>query len=146
VPPAIRSLKTFQEEVNYIKTWLGLRIAWMDANLPILTEITETTRPVQAVQSIDLAQNYPNPFNDFTCIQFHLSVPANIKLEIINLAGQTVTTLLAGRRPVGTGVAYWNAITNNGEPVGSGMYISRLTVIMPEHPPQIQIRKIVLLK
>ncbi|HPG39951.1 MAG TPA: CotH kinase family protein [bacterium] len=146
VPPAIRSLKTFQDEVNYIKTWLGLRIAWMDANLPILTGITAANQSVQPVQNIDLIQNYPNPFNDLTCIQFYLSAPADIKLEILNLAGQTVTILLAGRRPAGTGVVHWNAITNNGEPVGSGMYISRLTVIIPEHPPQVQIRKILLVK
>lgn len=42
----------------------------------------------------ELKQNYPNPFNAATTIEFHLPHPSQVSLEIFNLHGEKVATLL----------------------------------------------------
>lgn len=68
-----------------------------------------------------LAQNYPNPFNGSTSIRFNLAEPADVTIEIYNLLGQKVETLVHGSRPAGSHICNWNASR-----YPSGMYVYRL--------------------
>jgi len=65
---------------------------------------------------------YPNPFNSRTTIAFTLSRRAQVVVEIVNLAGQVIRTLLHGERPPGRHSCVWDA---NSAP--SGLYLVRLT-------------------
>jgi hypothetical protein len=70
-----------------------------------------------------LLENFPNPFNPETTINFVIAgkaLPVNI--EIYNVNGQIVRTLLDGNRVFGTGrhSVVWNGLDNNGNQVGSG--------------------------
>jgi hypothetical protein len=74
-----------------------------------------------------LLQNYPNPFNPSTAIRFGLPKEAPVTLEIYNLLGMKVRTLMSGQK---LGAAFynftWNGRDDAGYTVPSGMYIYRI--------------------
>ena len=84
--------------------------------------------PVEALkgsalpQGFSLGQNYPNPFNPSTIIPYQLSASAHVRLEVFNLLGQRIATLVDGQRPAGAHTAMWNATG------AAGVYIYRLTM------------------
>ena len=88
-----------------------------------------------------LSQNMPNPFNPKTTIAFSLSTPSDVVLEIFDVAGRKVTTLVDGQLPAGPYNAEWNGYSDGGERVASGVYFYRLTAGDRETS-----RKMVLLK
>jgi hypothetical protein len=88
-----------------------------------------------------LSQNYPNPFNPSTSIRFALPEAAEVRLEVFNLLGQRVTTLLNQRLEAGNHTAEWNSQNELGQTVASGVYFYRL-----ETPRFTESRKMVLLK
>ncbi len=73
-----------------------------------------------------LGQNYPNPFNPSTIIPYQLPAPARVRLEVFNILGQRVATLVDGERPAGFHTAIWDATDASGRGVGSGVYLYRL--------------------
>lgn len=74
-----------------------------------------------------LYSNYPNPFNPITTISFDLPVASHVKLEIYNLLGQRIVTLIDGSRVAGQHQVIWNGLDNVGNSVASGVYFYRLT-------------------
>lgn len=75
-----------------------------------------------------LYPNYPNPFNPVTRITFDVPRSGPVKLEIFNILGQRVSLLVAQPLTPGQYTVEWNAQNDLGEPLGSGMYVYRLTV------------------
>ena len=75
---------------------------------------------------LQLGQNYPNPFNPSTVIPYQLPATARVRLEVFNILGQRVATLVDGERPAGFHTATWNATDASGRGVGSGVYLYRL--------------------
>ena len=73
-----------------------------------------------------LSQNYPNPFNSETVIPFALSGRGEVDLEIYNLAGQKVATLVNGVREAGAHSIRWDGTDERGRLLGSGVYLYRL--------------------
>lgn len=71
--------------------------------------------------SYKLAQNYPNPFNPTTAISYQLPVTSDVKLEIFDILGKKVATLVNGRQAAGAYTYTWNASTS-----ASGIYFYRL--------------------
>ncbi|MFQ3598505.1 MAG: T9SS type A sorting domain-containing protein [Chloroherpetonaceae bacterium] len=71
--------------------------------------------------SYKLAQNYPNPFNPSTTISYQLPVTSDVKLEIFDILGKKVATLVNGRQAAGAYTYTWNASTS-----ASGIYFYRL--------------------
>jgi hypothetical protein len=69
-----------------------------------------------------LIQNYPNPFNSETTIKFNLQKRGNVKLEIYDILGSRVATVLDENREAGSYAVNWNA---NG--MASGVYYYKLT-------------------
>ena len=67
-------------------------------------------------------QNYPNPFNPTTTIKFDIPKTSNVKIEIFDLLGRRVESLVNRDETAGTYVATWNA-TN----FASGIYFYRIT-------------------
>ncbi len=83
-----------------------------DANLP---------------EGFELAQNYPNPFNPTTTIDFSLPEAQHVTLEIVNIQGQVVRTLVDDVRSAGDHSVEWDATSDNGNRVASGVYFYRLS-------------------
>jgi hypothetical protein len=69
-----------------------------------------------------LYHNYPNPFNSSTLIRFSLPQSSQVKLDIYNILGQKVTTLLDGNLHAGNYSIIWD-----GGHMASGVYFARLT-------------------
>ncbi len=78
-------------------------------------------------EGFELAQNYPNPFNPTTTINFSIPTAQQVSLEIINVKGQVVKTLLDQQMSAGTHAIEWDATNGNGSKVASGVYLYKLT-------------------
>jgi hypothetical protein len=73
-----------------------------------------------------LHQNYPNPFNPTTRIDFSLPVEGHVLLEVFNILGQRVVTLINGNLEAGSHEVIWDGTDTQGNPVASGVYFYRI--------------------
>jgi hypothetical protein len=83
-----------------------------------LEPVQVQTRP----EIFGLADNYPNPFNPETTLKYQLPEAADVKLEVYNVVGQVVRTLVADHQNAGRYVVQWDATNDNGQPLSSGIY------------------------
>ena len=73
-----------------------------------------------------LYENYPNPFNPVTNINYDISEATDVTLEVYNLMGHRVRTLVSRHHEPGRYKAVWDATNDFGASVASGMYIYRI--------------------
>jgi hypothetical protein len=102
------------------------------ASLPVGIENNEAE-----IYAFELYQNYPNPFNPVTAISYALPKAAQVELNVYNLQGQLVQSLVNAKQPKGTHKAEFN-----GAGLTSGMYVYRLKV----DGKSVQSRKMMMLK
>ena len=88
-----------------------------------------------------LGQNYPNPFNPTTEIRYDLPSGSRVKLEIYNVLGARVATLVDEHQKAGSKIASWDGRDVNGAPVSSGVYFYKL-----QAGSYTEIRKMILLR
>ena len=81
---------------------------------------------IEIPESITLGQNYPNPFNAETKIDFHTNGGA-VSLEVYDLTGALVRTLIDGSLEAGRYSATWNGLDESGSEIASGVYFYRLS-------------------
>jgi 5'-nucleotidase/UDP-sugar diphosphatase len=72
-------------------------------------------------------QNFPNPFNPTTVISFTLPVGVQVRLEVFNLLGQRVRSVVDEYLEAGYHAVEWNSTDDAGARVASGIYLYRLT-------------------
>jgi len=77
--------------------------------------------------TLQLGPNRPNPFNPSTVIQFELPEATAVRLEVYDLLGRKVATLLNSEMTAGTHEATWDGRGAAGHPVAGGVYLYRLT-------------------
>jgi len=73
-----------------------------------------------------LRNNYPNPFNPTTTIKYQLPEATDVRLEIFNVVGQVVRTVVADPQDAGRYTVQWDATNDGGQPLSSGIYFYRL--------------------
>ena len=95
----------------------------------------------QLPKQFELAQNYPNPFNPETIIQFSIPQPTHVKVEIVNILGQKVATLVDSHKESGNYQVRWDGTDSQGITVANGIYFYRL--VTDEHSI---VRKMLLIK
>lgn len=88
-----------------------------------------------------LHQNYPNPFNAKTKIRYEISKPGFIVLNIYNLSGEKISTLVRESKQAGKYIVVWNGELNNGKKAASGIYFYELV-----YGDQKQVKKTILLQ
>lgn len=74
----------------------------------------------------NLEQNYPNPFNPETTISFSLQTAGDVTVDIYNLKGQKVKSLINEQKEAGKHSVVWNGTDENNKNVSSGVYFYRL--------------------
>ena len=70
--------------------------------------------------------NYPNPFNPETTIAFTLPNKTDVSIDIYNIKGQKVRTLLQTNLKKGNHKVVWNGLDDHNKNVGSGIYLYRI--------------------
>jgi len=108
--------------------------------------VLKVTRSGVLPEEFALMQNYPNPFNPTTNIRFALPVESKVTVEIFNVLGQKVKTLLNEQRGAGYHVIEWNGTGVSGQLLGSGVYFVRLKAQSGSSPTFTNVRKLVFLK
>lgn len=88
-----------------------------------------------------LRQNYPNPFNPTTTIAYSLPEAAKVRLDIYNVKGQLVKTLVNAEMPAGMHSVVWNGRDSNNAAVASGVYFYRVS-----SPKATQTKRMLLMK
>ncbi|HEU4364801.1 MAG TPA: T9SS type A sorting domain-containing protein [Candidatus Krumholzibacteria bacterium] len=91
--------------------------------------------------TLELHQNHPNPFTPSTTIEFTLPTGGHTTLEIFDVRGRLVRTLVNESFPAGPRAIIWNGSDANGETVPSGIYFYRLATA-----GRVETRKMTVLK
>lgn len=81
-----------------------------------------------SVRVVTELENYPNPFNPQTEIAFALGTSADVRLDIYNILGRRVATLIDGPLAAGRHTITWNGRDRDGRDAASGVYFARLVV------------------
>jgi hypothetical protein len=92
---------------------------------PIVTDVRDNNR-VTVPLDWSLSQNYPNPFNPSTTIRFSLPSSGYVTLDVYNILGQKVRTLVDENLTAGYKQIFWDGTNQQGQPVSSGIYFYRL--------------------
>ena len=90
----------------------------------LITGVDGLSGAIPKVFALD--QNYPNPFNPTTRINFQLPVSGNVVVEVYNLKGEIVATLVDGLMQAGFHSVEWNGLTSTGNQISSGVYLYRI--------------------
>ncbi|MCC7265020.1 MAG: T9SS type A sorting domain-containing protein [Candidatus Latescibacteria bacterium] len=77
-------------------------------------------------QDFALGANYPNPFNPETTIGYQLPATVQVRLEIYDVLGQKVRTLVQQVEPAGYHSAVWDGRDDAGQALAGGIYLYRL--------------------
>ena len=78
------------------------------------------------VTEFGLSQNYPNPFNPSTVIDFSIATEGFVSLNVYDITGRMVSTLVEGNLSTGYHSVVWDGVDNNGMSVSAGIYIYAL--------------------
>ncbi|MFH2055308.1 MAG: PKD domain-containing protein [bacterium] len=111
-------------------------IAGSEAGSQMLQVINTVAGGATLPDQVMLMQNYPNPFNPETRIDYALPEPAEVRLTVHNILGQTVRTLVDGYQNAGFRNVIWDGADESGVQVSSGVYFYKLEV-----GAQLEIRK-----
>ena len=104
ITPETDDLFSFEGAFEIVEIIVANSYAEVSVNLPV-------------VDSFNIKDAYPNPFNPTTTMELTMSVAGDIRVEVYNLMGQSVTTLTSGYRDAGTYNLIWDA-----SDAASGMY------------------------
>ena len=74
-----------------------------------------------------LAQNFPNPFNPSTIIQYELPRESQVKLDIFDVKGIYIRSLIDNKEAAGTHNVQWNSRDRQGRKVPNGVYFYTIT-------------------
>ena len=105
------------------------------------TPAAPASKPAVADGPPGLAPNAPNPFNANTLIPYRLDADGPVRLEIYNLLGQPVRTLVNQYQDAGFYKVRWDARDQRGALVSAGMYLVRL-----HYPGGVQTQRLLYLK
>lgn len=81
---------------------------------------------VEQSKLFKLRQNHPNPFNEYCIIEFEIPSVTEVEINILNLLGEEVNTLLNEEKQPGAYAVQWDGTDNRGSQVSNGIYIYQM--------------------
>ncbi|MEJ2628593.1 MAG: FlgD immunoglobulin-like domain containing protein, partial [bacterium] len=116
---------------------------WCNNNYGIVNvQATDITTPdFNPLKKFEIFQNHPNPFNSQTNIGFQLPKSAVVKIDIRDIKGRYIKTLLHDYMTSGTHSVVWDGKDNNNNSLSSGIYL-----VSFKADNIIKVRKVVLVK
>jgi hypothetical protein len=92
-----------------------------------------------------LEQNYPNPFNASTLFYYELPIDSDVLLELFNMRGQKIKTLVNVMQQGGRYKIVWHGFQDNGQQASSGVYTVRIRITNGQQN-YTAFRKVILIK
>jgi len=90
------------------------------------TKIQEPNQHPNLKNSLTLYPNYPDPFNSRTSITYYLDSRTTVSLEILDIRGRSVRTLIHTQQNAGLHQITWDGRDNVHRTVASGVYFSKI--------------------
>ncbi|HUF09456.1 MAG TPA: FG-GAP-like repeat-containing protein [Rhodothermales bacterium] len=90
-------------------------------------DIATSRDPDGRLEDFRLVSSYPNPFSVGTSVEYSIPEPAHVEIAVFNALGERIRVLGSGLKRAGRHRAAWNGYGANGNPVGAGFYIIRLS-------------------
>ncbi len=81
--------------------------------------------PDEPVLAMALSPGAPNPFTEETALQFALPASTRVRVEVYDVTGRLVSTLVDGSLPAGVNRIVWDGSDDRGAPAASGIYFCR---------------------
>jgi len=121
---------TYEIEGYTGNVYIGIQCVSNDAFIFLVDDVTVEGTPLEdpnvPVLATDLQGNYPNPFNPETTIRYSVKETSPVTIEVYNLKGQLVRTLVNEVKTAGNYSVVWNGRDNNNQPVSSGVYFYKM--------------------
>lgn len=92
----------------------------------VVTEVSQAARTGQVPDGFALLQNYPNPFNPETAIHFQILERTRVVLNVYDILGNKVRTLVAEEKVPGVYRVVWDGKDDSGRLLSSGVYLYKL--------------------
>ena|GEM_PF-3492478 len=135
-------LTEFQGETIITEHMLDYQSELMLVNSEVdRLQLREYSATAEVPLQYSLSQNYPNPFNPVTTIQYQIPEQVSVRLEIYNMLGQQVRSLVNDVQEAGYYSVTWNGHNNTGQEVSSGLYLYRI-----QAGEFVETRKLILMK
>ncbi|MCD4745945.1 MAG: serine hydrolase [Bacteroidales bacterium] len=94
-----------------------------------LNDLVVTSLPdLSYSKSNDIFRNYPNPFSSSTTIEYEVKDHSKISLEIYDILGNKIKTLVEGYQTDGNKTVIWDGTNNSGQTVPAGVYCCRIQI------------------
>jgi hypothetical protein len=122
---AFNAISESAADPNNTKTVLGRILTWLQPPVPASTPDGPSSILASRIERVR-----PNPFSPRTEITFSLTASGAsgpVRLEIFDISGRRVAGLAEGTMTPGVYTRDWNGRTDDGTPVGSGVYFARLS-------------------
>lgn len=103
-----------------------LLAGFWQTGVTVATDIEDEILDQAIPSEFRLHQNYPNPFNPSTTIAYELAATSIVKVSIMNILGQQVSTLFSGTQAAGQYTITWDARDETGKQMPSGLYLYRI--------------------
>jgi len=120
----------------YLGPWFELRYPPMhqyagqsiDLAFRLTNDILSGVPEKSTDERFGLMPNEPNPFTGTTTLRYSLAKSGNARLEVFNVMGQVVSTLVDANQTAGPHSTTWSGLDDQGRELPAGIYFCRLTV------------------
>ena len=112
--------------IRFLHPWMGYATGRTVYKYVDSTAMVDINGQIIVPNQLTLSQNYPNPFNPRTVIPYELLKIGFVKIDIIDITGRTIRSLLNGIQSSGSHEVIWNGKDNTGKHVASGTYFCRM--------------------
>ena len=104
----------------------GGTIKYASLDINFMTDSNDASNNVVS-NTVRISQNFPNPFNPETTIEFSVLDAGKVTIEVYNILGEKIQTLVNSDFLPGTYSTVWKGTDSSGKSVSSGIYFYKLT-------------------